>query len=145
MARGDFHAPLVVGDRLDTDIAGANAADLPSLMVLTGVSTAVEAVHARPEERPTYIAADLRGLHADAQTLLVTDHPAWRVSTDDSTVTVTATGADPGDDLSVVRASARAVWDADAAGRRVTVVAGDDTARAALDRWALLTAPDRLA
>ncbi|MCB0945446.1 MAG: HAD hydrolase-like protein, partial [Mycobacterium sp.] len=53
LARGDFHAPLVVGDRLDTDIAGANAADLPSLMVLTGVSTAVEAVHARPEERPT--------------------------------------------------------------------------------------------
>ncbi|HMZ15783.1 MAG TPA: HAD family hydrolase, partial [Mycobacterium sp.] len=42
-------------------------------------------------------------------------------------------------------APARAVWDADAAGRRVTVVAGDDTARAALDRWALLTAPDRLA
>lgn len=145
LARGDFHAPLVVGDRLDTDIAGANAADLPSLMVLTGVSTAVEAVHARPEERPTYIAADLRGLHADAQTLLVTDHPAWRVSTDDSAVTVTATGADPGNDLSVVRATARAVWDADAAGRRVTVVAGDDTARAALDRWALLTAPDRLA
>lgn len=145
LARGDFHAPLVVGDRLDTDIAGANAADLPSLMVLTGVSTAVEAVHARPEEQPTYIAADLRGLHADAQTLLVTDHPAWRVSTDDSAVTVTATGADPGDDLSVVRATARAVWDADAAGRRVTVVAGDDTARAALDRWALLTAPDRLA
>lgn len=145
LARGDFHAPLVVGDRLDTDIAGANAADLPSLMVLTGVSTAVEAVHARPEEQPTYIAADLRGLHADAQTLLVTDHPAWRVSTDDSAVTVTATGADPGNDLSVVRATARAVWDADAAGRRVTVVAGDDTARAALDRWALLTAPDRLA
>ena len=145
LARGDFHAPLVVGDRLDTDIAGANAADLPSLMVLTGVSTAVEAVHARPEERPTYIAADLRGLHADAQALAVTDHPAWRVSTDDSAVTVTATGADPGDDLSVVRATARAVWDADVAGRRVTVVAGDDTARAALDRWALLTAPDRLA
>ena len=145
LARGDFHAPLVVGDRLDTDIAGANAADLPSLMVLTGVSTAVEAVHARPEEQPTYIAADLRGLHADAQTLLVTDHPAWRVSTDDSAVTVTATGADPGDDLSVVRATARAVWDADAAGRRVTVVAGAVKTRAALDRWALLTAPDRLA
>ena len=145
LARGDFHAPLVVGDRLDTDIAGANAADLPSLMVLTGVSTAAEAVHARPAERPTYIAADLRGLHADAQTLVVTGHPAWRVSTNDSAVTVTATGADPGDDLSVVRATARAVWDADAAGGRVAVLAGDDTARAALDRWALLTAPDRLA
>ncbi|MXI82099.1 HAD hydrolase-like protein, partial [Mycobacterium tuberculosis] len=33
---GDFRAALVVGDRLDTDIEGANAAGLPSLMVLTG-------------------------------------------------------------------------------------------------------------
>ena len=29
--------PLVVGDRLDTDIAGAVGAGLPSLLVLTGV------------------------------------------------------------------------------------------------------------
>ena len=79
LARGDFHAPLVVGDRLDTDIAGANAADLPSLMVLTGVSTAVEAVHARPRSGPTYIAADLRGLHADGAG--GRRPPAWRVST----------------------------------------------------------------
>ena len=44
LARGKFRAPLVVGDRLDTDIAGANAAGLPSLLVLCGVSTAAEAV-----------------------------------------------------------------------------------------------------
>jgi hypothetical protein len=59
-------------------------------------------------------------------------------------VTVTATGADPGDDgLSVVRATARAVWDADRSGGPLAIRAGDDTARAALDRWALLT-PNRL-
>jgi HAD superfamily hydrolase (TIGR01450 family) len=40
LARGTFRAPLVVGDRLDTDISGANAAGLPSLMVLTGVNNA---------------------------------------------------------------------------------------------------------
>src|SRR5215211_3816330 len=33
LARGTFRTPLVVGDRLDTDIAGANAAGLPSLLV----------------------------------------------------------------------------------------------------------------
>ena len=33
-------APLVVGDRLDTDIEGANAVGADSLLVLTGVSTA---------------------------------------------------------------------------------------------------------
>jgi len=40
VARGEFRAPLVIGDRLDTDIEGANAAQLPSLMVLTGVNNA---------------------------------------------------------------------------------------------------------
>lgn len=144
LARGDFHKPLVVGDRLDTDIAGANAAGLSSLMVLTGVSTAAEAVHAGPDERPTFIAADLRSLHADAQTLAITEHPGWRVTPGDSAVTVTATGNDRGDELSVVRATARAVWDLDA-DDAVAVRAGDEVARAALDRWDLLTAPDRLA
>ncbi len=46
LARGTFQTPLVVGDRLDTDIAGANAAGLPSLMVLTGVSTAEDMIRA---------------------------------------------------------------------------------------------------
>ena len=46
LSRGDFHAPLVVGDRLDTDIAGAYAADLPSLMVLSGVNSARDVVGA---------------------------------------------------------------------------------------------------
>jgi hypothetical protein len=39
----------------------------------------------------------------------------------------------------VVRATASAVWQADFDGRAFTVDAGDDTARRALDRWALLT------
>ena len=56
LSRGSFHAPLVVGDRLDTDIAGAYAAGLPSLMVLTGVNSAADAVHAATPQRPTYSA-----------------------------------------------------------------------------------------
>ena len=58
--------PLVVGDRLDTDIAGANAAGMPSLLVLTGVSTAEDLVAAPPAHRPTYVGADLRALSAPA-------------------------------------------------------------------------------
>jgi HAD superfamily hydrolase (TIGR01450 family) len=58
--------PLVVGDRLDTDIAGANAAGLPSLLVLTGVSTRADLVDAPVEHRPTYVAADLGALAAPA-------------------------------------------------------------------------------
>ncbi len=60
--------PLVIGDRLDTDIEGAVRAGVPSLLVLTGVTGATELLAAPPWRRPTYLAADLRGLltaHAD--------------------------------------------------------------------------------
>jgi glycerol-1-phosphatase len=138
LSRGEFRAALVVGDRLDTDIAGANAAKLPSLMVLTGVNNANDAVHAVPDERPTYIAHDLRWLHTDLEASAVAAHPAWRVRIDGQTATVEATGEDAGDDgLSVVRATARAVWDAGAGDTRFSVRAGDDTAAQALQRWSI--------
>lgn len=54
--------PLMVGDRLDTDIAGAVKAEVDSLLVLTGVTGLAELVRARPWERPTYLAGDLGGL-----------------------------------------------------------------------------------
>ena len=54
--------PLVVGDRLDTDIEGANATGYDSLLVMTGVTDLDHLVSARPELRPSYVAADLRGL-----------------------------------------------------------------------------------
>ena len=54
--------PLVVGDRLDTDIEGAANSGHDSLLVLTGVTGLEELVSAGPELRPTYIASDLRGL-----------------------------------------------------------------------------------
>ncbi|MCD4527386.1 HAD-IIA family hydrolase [Nocardioides sp. cx-173] len=54
--------PLMVGDRLDTDIEGARNAGIDSLLVLTGVTGLPELVAARPQERPTYLARDLGGL-----------------------------------------------------------------------------------
>jgi glycerol-1-phosphatase len=55
--------PLVVGDRLDTDIEGADRGGADSLLVLTGVSQPADAVLAPPGRRPTYIASDLAGLN----------------------------------------------------------------------------------
>ncbi|NBM19322.1 HAD hydrolase-like protein [Streptomyces sp. GC420] len=54
--------PLVVGDRLDTDIEGANAGEVDSLLVLTGVTDAALLLAAEPQYRPIYVDRDLRGL-----------------------------------------------------------------------------------
>ena len=133
LARGDFQTPLVVGDRLNTDIAGANAAELPSLMVLTGVNSARDAVYAVPDQRATFIGHDLRSLHQHADELMVGPQPAWHVRIQDQEITVSTAGRDEGDGLSIVRAVAHAVWSTPAN----TVTAGDDTAYAALQRWSL--------
>ena len=145
LARGKFRTPLVVGDRLDTDIAGANAAGLPSLHVLSGVSTAADTVRADVGQRPNYIAQDLRSLNARADSLRIGPHPAWDVDVGPTAVTVQSTGRDPGDSLSVVRATAGAVWNAQLDARRVVLMALDDTARQAMERWSLLSPPNRLA
>ncbi|WP_407839810.1 HAD-IIA family hydrolase [Streptomyces sp. DSM 116496] len=54
--------PLVVGDRLDTDIEGAFNGDVDSLLVLTGVTDGAQLLRAEPKYRPTYVDRDLRGL-----------------------------------------------------------------------------------
>jgi glycerol-1-phosphatase len=62
VARTGAKRPLVVGDRLDTDIEGAVRVGADSMLVLTGVSGPAEAVLAPPHQRPTYLAHDLSGL-----------------------------------------------------------------------------------
>jgi glycerol 3-phosphatase-2 len=62
MARTGAKRPLAVGDRLDTDIEGAVRGGADSLLVLTGVSGPADVVLAPPQQRPTYLAADLGGL-----------------------------------------------------------------------------------
>lgn len=54
--------PLVVGDRLETDIDGAANIGWDSALVLTGISTRAEAEAA--SHRPTYVVDDLSGLMA---------------------------------------------------------------------------------
>jgi glycerol-1-phosphatase len=145
LARGRFESPLVIGDRLDTDIAGANAAGLPSLLVLTGVSTAAEMVHAVPQERPTHLAADLRSLREPGDALRIAAHPAWKIEIGADSITVRSTGDDPQEPLTVVRATASAVWNSELDGRPFRIEAGDDTAVEALQRWSLLGPRNRLA
>jgi glycerol-1-phosphatase len=60
--RTEAQRPLVVGDRLDTDIEGAHNGGSDSLLVFTGVTEPMTALTAPPHHRPSYIAPDLTGL-----------------------------------------------------------------------------------
>jgi glycerol 3-phosphatase-2 len=59
----DVTRVLAVGDRLETDIAGAVAAGMDSLLVLTGVDDLDAVLDAPAGARPTHVATDLRALH----------------------------------------------------------------------------------
>lgn len=103
--------PLVVGDRLDTDIEGARATGYDSLLVLTGVTDLGVLVAAEEPLRPTYLASGLAGLGAA--------HPApardgagwtcggWRAVVSSGALVVT--GAGGVDDW--WRAAAVAAWE----------------------------------
>lgn len=58
---------LFVGDRLDTDIEGAQACGLASAMVLTGAHGAADLLHAGPQARPTHLLVDLSELFVSAR------------------------------------------------------------------------------
>jgi glycerol 3-phosphatase-2 len=109
--------PLVVGDRLDTDLEGARAAGMPGLIVLTGVHRVPDILAAAPPCRPHLIARDLNGLLDPHPGPVPTDQ-GWAVG---EAVVAAAAGADgshgvlhilrPGTDpLNLVRAGCAAAW-----------------------------------
>ncbi|GAA5059941.1 HAD-IIA family hydrolase [Nocardia callitridis] len=63
LRRVGTRSALVVGDRLDTDIEGADRVGLDSLLVLSGVSTLDNLRDAPPEQVPTYISDSLSALN----------------------------------------------------------------------------------
>ncbi|MGO1049693.1 HAD-IIA family hydrolase [Crossiella sp. CA198] len=103
---------LVVGDGLITDIEGANASGLDSLLVLTGVTTVRALATAPPQHRPTYLAADLRGLlhpHADLSTTGTTVHcGTWTARADHGELHLTTT--DPANLVDGARALCATAW-----------------------------------
>jgi HAD superfamily hydrolase (TIGR01450 family) len=62
VARFGAASPLFVGDRLDTDILGANRAGMPSALVMTGIDRSKQVLAAPEDSRPTFLLGDLREL-----------------------------------------------------------------------------------
>ncbi len=134
--------PLVVGDRLDTDIEGARRAGAASLLVFTGVTDPAALLTAAPGERPDLIAADCDGL--------LVAHPAvtvengswrcgdWRVGPVEGGGLVLSSGHETGDGLDGLRAMCVALWTSHPHdGAPVGVITGDERAADAFARWGL--------
>jgi ribonucleotide monophosphatase NagD (HAD superfamily) len=108
--------PVFVGDRLDTDILGANRAGITSIMVLTGIDGAKQVIAAAPDSRPHFLLEDLRGLGEpypiieagqDVDGSSVTRVGGAIVRLRDSTILI----EDAGDSrINLIRAGAAAVW-----------------------------------
>jgi hypothetical protein len=112
--RAGSERPLVVGDRLDTDLEGARASGIPGLLVLTGITGVTELLAAPPRTRPDLVGRDLGAL--------LTDHPEATagpdgtgrcgravVAVEGGAVVVREAGSDPVD---LLRAACAAVWSA---------------------------------
>jgi len=101
--------PLAIGDRLDTDLKGARAAGMPGLLVLTGVSSAADAVLAVPDERPSFIGADLTCL-AEAHPAPVRDGDRWLVGAASANVDGNSLRVDGPRGIDRLRAACAAAW-----------------------------------
>ena len=130
IARADSSHPLIVGDRLDTDIEGANAVDQDSLLVLTGVSSLAQACCAPRNQRPTHVAADMTALNRAGTASRIADAAGWTVRVDsDATVRVSAKDGSVVDTLPA--SILRAAWQAQIT-ELPTFVGEDETAASAL-------------
>jgi ribonucleotide monophosphatase NagD (HAD superfamily) len=118
--RAGSQRPLVIGDRLDTDLKGARAAGIPGLLVLTGVSDVKETLTAPPEHRPSYIGADLRSL-AETHPTPRQDGNWWHVGEARAHVVEGRLLVDGGSAIDRVRAACCAAWAATDAGEKLLV------------------------
>lgn len=104
--------PLMVGDRVDTDIEGAHAVGVDSLLVLTGVTGLPELAAIAAEHRPTHLAPDLGGLHeahrAPQRTDAGWEADGWTAAVTDGALGVSGEG---GGEAAWWRAAACALWE----------------------------------
>lgn len=128
--------PLVVGDRLDTDIAGGVAAGMDTLHVLTGVSGPHALIGAPAEQRPTFIAEDMSVL-LDAELNPETLRPSPQggfTAVREGGVIVLDGGDESSTPLQALRTVLSEVW-ADGGEHGGVVKPASDAARAATQAW----------
>ena len=115
---------IVVGDRLDTDLRGATTLGMHTMHVLTGSHGVRDVLLADARERPTFLAADIRGL-LDPHPAPTTADDGWTCGSAGARVDggALALTGEPG--LDQYRAACAAVWAARDAGHDVDLAAAD--------------------
>jgi HAD superfamily hydrolase (TIGR01450 family) len=150
--------PLVVGDRLDTDIEGARRVGCASLLVFSGVATPAQVLAAPENQRPDYLAYDVSGLLEAHPGVETTGAGArcgrWVVRTEGTSLRLSSDaeperdgggsdgGGSDGDDavaLDALRALCARSW----ASGLLAIEAADDAAGAVLTRLGLSDRADR--
>ena len=114
-ARARFGAehPLFIGDRLDTDILGANRAGIDSVLVLTGIDQAKQVLAANADSRPTFLLEDLRQLHEPYPAVEHQEAPDGAVTTVGKAVvrrTANVLEVERGAGIDLLRAGSAAIW-----------------------------------
>lgn len=141
--RSGAQHPIVVGDRLDTDIEGAHAVGCDSLLVLSGVTTPRDLLHARPDHRATYLGLDLSAVGIAHPSVDPVEGGSrcgsWIARIDAGVLRLGSGGASAAgaDGLDPLRALCGAAWSA-RAGVPQRVMPDDDAAREALRTLDLL-------
>jgi HAD superfamily hydrolase (TIGR01450 family) len=114
VARFGGSHPLFVGDRLDTDIVGANRAGQTSALVMTGIDGPKQVLAADPDSRPHFLLADLRELFAPYPVPVSEEkRGTTRVTSGRAVVSVADDAVRlerAGEPIEVLRAASAAIW-----------------------------------
>ncbi len=106
--------PIFIGDRIDTDIVGANNVDMDSLFVFTGAHGRLDLLAAGPRQRPTYIGGDLQALFDEPRVAKVSGNRAICRSAEatvvGSEIRLDVPGGDMEDQLDALWAVAQLSW-----------------------------------
>ena len=122
--------PLVVGDRVESDVAAATAAGLEALLVLSGVSDAAGVLAAPAAARPGYLGRDLRDLQADPDELAVASRPGWHAEVVDGRLVLHGGRATADNPVDALRTLCAVWWERNTGVPEVR--AGDERAERAL-------------
>ncbi|AZA09358.1 HAD hydrolase-like protein [Corynebacterium pseudopelargi] len=125
--------PLAVGDRLDTDIAGAVAADMPTLHLLSGVSKHWALIRSDHTQRPTMVAATLAALDQEQEQLIPSAQGGF-VAQREGEAIVLSGGNPDATALQALRTVLAVAWQ-QAAGFQGEVIAASDKAAQAMQEW----------